>query len=304
MKHLIAASVLALIAGSAMAQDTKTFYLVSHGSESDPFWITWNAGAQSMCSQLQVTCNISFSNGDSAIQKEAINAAIAAAPDGIAMTSAQPGLWTEEVKTTQANSIPVVFFNSDDPSTGRDAYVGADLEFAGVTWAKYLVENDLVKAGDTVFLPVEVPGASYQQLETQGIASVFDPLGIKYDVVEAGTDPAGVIQKMTEYMIANDPKVMIGLGDLVMSSAEQVLKAVNKNPGDVAVVGWGNSKETAAAVEGGYVAAALWQYPVDQGSLPVVLLNSAANGNPIGYDIFTLQLYTKDTVGPILSQYK
>lgn len=304
MKHLIVASALALVAGSALAQDTKTFYLVAHGGESDPFWIDWNAGAQSMCTQLQVTCNISFSNGDSAIQKEAINAAIAAAPDGIGMSSAQPGLWTEEVMTAKANNIPVVFFNSDDPSTGRDAYVGADLEFAGVTWANYLVANNLVKAGDTVFLPVEVPGASYQVLETQGIASVFDPLGIKYDVVEAGTDPAGVIQKMTEYMIANEPAAMIGLGDLVMANAEQVLRAVEKNPGDVAVVGWGNSKETATAVEGGYVAAALWQYPADQGALPVVLLNSAANGNPIGYDIFTLQLYTKDSVGLILSKYK
>lgn len=304
MKYLIAASALALIAGSVSAQESKTFYLVSHGSESDPFWISWNAGAQATCAQLQVTCNISFSNGDSAVQKEAINAAIAAAPDGIAMTSAQAGLWTEEVRIAQENGLPVVFFNSDDPATGRDAYVGADLELAGATWAQYLVDNELVTAGDTVFLPVEVPGASYQQLETQGIASVFDPLGIKYDVVEAGTDPAGVIQKMTEYMIANDPKVMIGLGDLVMANAERVLTEVNKAPGEVAVVGWGNSKETASAVENGYVVAALWQYPVDQGALPVVLLNSAANGNPIGYDIFTLQLYTKDTVGPILDQYK
>lgn len=167
-----------------------------------------------------------------------------------------------------------------------------------------LVEHGLVKAGDKVFLPVEVPGASYQQLETRGIASVFDPLGIKYDVVEAGTDPAGVIQKMSEYMIANDPKAIIGLGDLVMSSAEQVLKGVGKAAGDVAVVGWGNSKETASAVQDGFVAAALWQYPVDQGALPVVLLNSAAKGNPIGYDVFTLQLYTKDTVSGILAQYK
>ena len=62
-----------------------------------------------------------------------------------------------------------------------------------------------------MFLPVEVPGASYQQLETEGIASVFDPLGVKYDVVDAGTDPAGIIAKMTDYVVANHPPAVIAL---------------------------------------------------------------------------------------------
>ncbi|MFQ6181052.1 substrate-binding domain-containing protein [Sinorhizobium meliloti] len=304
MKRILAAVALTFMVSSASAQEERTFYLISHGAESDPFWISWNAGAQSTCKQLRVTCNISFSNGDFAIQKEAFNAAIASAPDGIAVTSAQPGLWTQEVPLAQKNGIPVVFFNSDDPSTGRNAYVGADLKLAGSIWAQYLVDKGLVKAGDKVFLPVEVPGASYQQLETSGIAAVFDPLGIKYDVVDTGADPAGVIQRMSEYMIANDVDAMIGLGDLVMSNAQRVMENVNMAPGDIPVVGWGNSRETAMAVKAGYVAAALWQYPVDQGSLPVFLLNSAASGNPIGYDISTLQLYDIDTVGPILEQYK
>jgi simple sugar transport system substrate-binding protein len=286
-----------------MAAD-RTFYLISHGAESDPFWITWNAGAQSMCDQLGVTCNISFSNGDFAIQKEAFNAAIAAGPDGIAATSAQPGLWAEEVPLAHSEGIPVVFFNSDDTSTGRDAYVGADLEYAGELWAQYLVDNELVKAGDSVVLPVEVPGASYQQLETQGIASVFDPLGINYDVLDAGSDPAGIIQRMSEYLIGHDVDAMIGLGDLVMSSTQTVLDNVGMAPGDIPVVGWGNSEATASAVKDGYVLAALWQYPVDQGMMPIVLLNSTAEGNPIGYDIFTLQLFDASTVAPILAQYE
>ncbi|TIM75490.1 MAG: ABC transporter substrate-binding protein, partial [Mesorhizobium sp.] len=198
------------LAAPALAQDAqKTFYLLSHGGPSDAFWIDWNAGATKACDQLKVTCKISFSGGDMAAQKEAFNSALAAKPDGIATTSAQPGLWTEEVKAAKAAGIPIVFFNTDDPATGRQAYVGADLRQAGVIWAKYLVDHKMVKQGDNVFLPVEVPGASYQQLETEGIASVFDPLGIKYDVVDCGTDPAGIIAKMTDYMVANNPPAII-----------------------------------------------------------------------------------------------
>jgi simple sugar transport system substrate-binding protein len=299
----VAFVVASIFAGPASAQE-KTFYLLSHGGPSDAFWIDWNAGATRACEQLKVTCNISFSGGDMAAQKEAFNSAIAAKPDGIGTTSAQPGLWNEEVKAAKAAGIPIVFFNTDDTATGRQAYVGADLKQAGVIWAKFLVDNKMVKQGDKVFLPVEVPGASYQQLETEGIASVFDPLGIKYDVVDAGTDPAGIIAKMSDYMLANNPPAIIALGDSVAAAVRKVFDNGGIKPGSIPVVGWGNSKDTAEAVRDGYVNAAAWQFPSAQGFMPVALLNLAASGEPIGYDIQTFSLYDKSSVEPILKLYE
>ena len=161
----------------------------------------------------------------------------------------------------------------------------------------------MVKKGDKVFLPVEVPGASYQQLETEGIASVFDPLGIKYDVVDAGTDPAGIIAKMTDYIVANHPPAVIALGDSVAASIKRVFDGAGVKPGSMPVVGWGNSKDTAEAVKAGYVNAAAWQFPSAQGFMPVALLTLAASGEPIGYDIHTFSLYDADSVEPILKLY-
>lgn len=303
MKLRFLALAAALLASPVAAQDKPVLFLLSHGGPSDAFWIDWNRGATSACEQLQMTCNVSFSGGDMAAQKEAFNSAIAAKPAGIASTSAQPGLWTEEVAAARAAGIPVVFFNTDDTSTARQAYVGADLRSAGVQWAQYLVDKGLVKAGDTVFMPVEVPGASYQVLETEGIASVFDPLGIKYDVVDAGTDPAGIIAKMTDYVVANKPKAMIGLGDSVMSATRQVFDGAGLAAGDMPVVGWGNSKATAEGVRDGFINAAAWQFPSAQGFMPVALLKLAASGEPIGYNVETFSLYDKTSVDPILQLY-
>jgi simple sugar transport system substrate-binding protein len=297
------ALVAATLSAPVEAADKKVFYLLSHGGATDAFWIDWNAGATHACEQLNVTCKISFSGGDMAAQKEAFNAALAAHPDGIGTTSAQPGLWMKEVADAKAAGIPIVFFNTDDPATGRQAYVGADLNQVGVIWAKYLVDHKYVKSGDKVFMPVEVPGASYQQLETAGIASVFDPLKITYDVVDAGTDPAGIIAKMTDYMVANKPAAVIALGDSVAASVQKVFTAAGIAPGSIAVVGWGNSKDTAEAVKAGYVNAAAWQFPSAQGFMPVALLNLAASGEPIGYDVHTLSLYDKTSVDPILKLY-
>ena len=299
----LAIAVSAALASSAFSADKKVFYLLSHGGPSDAFWIDWNAGAIKACDQLGVTCKISFSGGDMAAQKEAFNSALAAHPDGIATTSAQPGLWKDEVADAKKAGIPVVFFNTDDPATGRLAYVGADLREAGAIWAKYLLDHKMVKPGDKVFLPVEVPGASYQQLETQGIASVFDPAGVKYDVVDCGTDPAGIISKMTDYIIAHRPPAIIALGDSVAASVKRVFNGAGIAAGEIPVVGWGNSEDTAEEVRDGYVNAAAWQYPSAQGFMPVALLWSAASGEPIGYDIHTFSLYDKTSVGPILKLY-
>lgn len=287
----------------AGAAEKKVFYLLSHGGASDPFWVDWNAAATNACQQLNVDCKISFGAGDMAAQKEAFNSALAAKPSGIGTTSAQPGLWTNEVAASKKAGIPIIFFNTDDPGAGRQAYVGADLKEAGAIWARYLVARKLVKAGDKVFLPVEVPGASYQQLETAGIASVFDPLGVKYDVVDCGTDPAGVIAKMTDYVVANKPPAIIALGDMVAGSIKRAFDAAGVTAGSIPVVGWGSSKETAEEVRDGYVNAAAWQYPSSQGFLPVVLLNLAASGQPIGYDTYTFSLYDKTSVAPILKVY-
>jgi simple sugar transport system substrate-binding protein len=185
--------------------------------------------------------------------------------------------------------IPVVFFNADDPTTKRDAYVGADNVEVGKSWANYLVENDLVEEGDFVWMPVEVPGATYQREETKGIASVFDPLGIEYDVFDAKYDPVQSLQNMKNYLSSHKKKVdaIIGLGDMVMGNMKEAFDAAGLEPGDIPVVGWGNSAETAKEVMDGYVQAATWQYPQSQGYMPIALLN-------IGYDIVTVALYEKE----------
>ncbi len=69
-------------------------------------------------------------------------------------------------------------------------------------------------------MPVEVPGATLRVQEEEGIASVFEPLGITWEVTETTLDQAEVITRMSDYVTANRDKIdaMIGLGDLVTGS--------------------------------------------------------------------------------------
>jgi simple sugar transport system substrate-binding protein len=272
-----------------------TFYWISHGSEGDPIWIYAIRGAEQAGKDLGIKVNASFHHQDLSSHKEAFMAAIAAGADGIATSSPEQGVLNDEVKLAQSKGIPVVFFNTDDKGTGRDAYVGAELYTVGYQWASYLVDNGYVKRGDTVWMPVEVPGASYGVLETQGIASVFDPLGINYEIFDAQYDPVLSISNMVDYLTGNKDKVdaMIGLGDMVTGNVKEVFDTVGIKPGEIPVVGWGNSPQTANSVKEGYVYAATWQYPMSQGYQPIILLYMANTGVPIGYDIPTMALYDK-----------
>ncbi len=192
-----------------------------------------------------------------------MRAAIAAKADGIVTTSPDPGSMNEVVNEAHAAGIPIININTPDPTADFDAYVGMDLVITGKQWAQYLVDKGLVKSGDFVWMPVEVPGATYGVQEEEGIKSVFEPLGITWEVTDNTLDQAEVITRMSDYLTANRAKVkaIIGLGDLVTGSIKRVFDQVGVKPGEIPVVGWGNSLDTTQEVLEGYVNAAMWQDP-------------------------------------------
>ena len=300
LRRTFLATAMALVMGSGAAfaeGEAKTYFWISHGGPADPVWTYFLQGAEKWASDTGQTVNTSFHSGDVPSQQEAVRAAIAAGADGICTTSPDPGSMTDVVNEANAAGIPVVNFNTPDAAVAFDAYVGGDLLEVGRQWAQYLVDKGLVKKGDFVWMPVEIPGASYGVEETKGIASVFDPLGITYEVTEATLDQAEVITRMTDYVTANRDKIkaMIGLGDMVTGSVQRVWDQAGVAPGAIPVVGWGNSLDTTKAVMAGYVNAGMWQDPQATSYVCLSLIAMEASGVPVGFDVTVGTLYEKDT---------
>lgn len=293
---------------AALAQDEKkTFYWVSHGAPTDPVWTYFLQGAEQWAADTGNTVNTSFHSGDVPSHQEAVRAAIAAGADGIVTSSPDPGSLVEVAAEANAAGIPIVNINTPDPTASFDAYVGGNLVEYGAAWAQYLVDNGLVEAGDFVWMPVEVPGATYGVQEEEGIATVFEPLGITWEVTDATLDQAEIITRMSDYLLANRDKIdaMIGLGDLVTGSVARVWDQVGVAPGEIPVVGWGNSLDTTQEVLNGYVNAAQWQDPLATSYIALSIANMGASGIPPGFDVTVGALYEADTAGvydAILSQ--
>lgn len=297
LKTLLGATAaLALTAGFAAAEG-KTFYWVSHGGPADPVWTYFLQGAEAFAKTTGNTVNTSFHSGDVPSQQEAVRAAIAAGADGICSTSPDPGSMVDVVAEARAAGILIINFNTSDSAPNWNAYVGGDLHAVGKAWAQYLVDHELVKAGDFVWMPVEVPGASYGVEEEAGIKEVFEPLGITWEVTDATLDQAEVITRMTDYVTANRDKIkaMIGLGDMVTGSVKRVWDQAGVQPGEIPVVGWGNSLDTTQEVLDGYVNAGMWQDPQATSYLCLSSLLMEGDGIPLGFNIITGALYEKDT---------
>ena len=296
-KRKIALFASALLALNAPLAEAKTFYWISHGSPADPVWTYFLAGAQQWSQDTGHEVNTSFHNGDVASHQEAVRAAIAAGADGIVSSSPDPGSLVQVAKEANEANIPIINMNTPDPTASFDAYVGGDLVATGRQWAQYLVDKGHVKSGDFVWMPVEVPGATYGVQEEQGVASVFEPLGITWEVTDATLDQAEAISRMVDYMTANGDKIdaIIGLGDLVTGSIKRVFDQAGFAPGDIPVVGWGNSLDTTQEVLSGYVNAAMWQDPLAISYMALSLASMAASGIPPGFDVITGALYEADT---------
>lgn len=299
LTRLVTAAVLAaaLPVSAVWAENGKTFYWISHGSPADPVWTYFLAGAEQWAKDTGNTVNTSFHSGDVPSHQEAVRAAIAAGAAGIVTSSPDPGSLVEVAKEANGASIPIINMNTPDPTASFDAYVGGDLEVYGKAWAQYLVDNKLVEAGDFVWMPVEVPGATYGVQEEAGIKTVFEPLGITWEVTDATLDQGEIITRMSDYLTANRDKVdaIIGLGDLVTGSIKRVFDQVGVKPGEIPVVGWGNSLDTTQEVLNGYVNAAQWQDPQATSYVALSLAAMAASGIPPGFDVITGALYEKDT---------
>ena len=302
-RNLLAAAAIAPLAaftGSQAAKAAgKTFFWVSHGGPADPVWTYFLSGANLWASDTGNTVNTSFHSGDVPSQQEALRAAIAAKPAGIVTTSPDPGSLVQIVEEAKAAGLPIINFNTPDASAKFPAYVGANLESVGRGWASFLVDNKLVKDGEFIWMPVEVPGASYGVQEEAGAAAILKPRNITWEVTDCTLDQAEVINRMADYLTANRTKIkgIIGLGDLVTGSIKRVFDQVGVKPGEIPVVGWGNSTDTTQEVLNGYVNAAQWQDPHATSYMALSLASMASGGIPPGFDITTGALYQKETAG-------
>lgn len=258
------------------------FRLVTHGGD-DPFWAVVKKGMMDAVAEVGCKADIDLCGGDLALQQKRFTEAVAGKPDGIALVVNDDTAWDKPVADALAGGINVIGMNNDDTKgavgNARLCYIGQNERRAGQIIARRVFEAGKAKGWDLtkahVLMPVEVPGASYGVVRSQGIGDVMPEYNItSKEVLDAGGLEMTTVQsRITTYVIAHaETKFVIGLGGICTDRITPSLKDAGKTAGEIIGGGFDTTPATLTGLKEGYMEASIDQQQYLQGYYAIYVL--------------------------------
>jgi simple sugar transport system substrate-binding protein len=233
----------------------------------DAFWCTVEAGIYQAADDMNV--NVTVLGPDAFdLEKVAqlIDQAVAAQPDGIALTVSDPDLFREPIQRALDAGIPVVAYNagSGPIEDGIDymTYLGQD-EYAG----GYLGGLKLAAEGGTkgVCINHQV-GHTGLDARCNGFATAMEENGIPTEVLATTNDPAESQTIIDDYFTANpDADIFMTMGPNSANPFYAFMEAAGLAAGDVQHGTFDLSDEIIAKIKDGTTMFGIDQQPFLQG---------------------------------------
>jgi len=181
-----AKSALAAGSGGLPSHPEWKFVFVNHVT-TNPFFVPTQYGIADACSLLG--CTSQWTGSQTSVASEMVNAmntAIAAKADGIAVALVDLHAFNDPVKRALQAGIPVFSYNADAKDNGRLAYIGQDLYASGQALGRRIV--DLVGEGKVVGF-IATPGQLNIQPRLDGAKDAIKASGKNIVIEEVATGP-------------------------------------------------------------------------------------------------------------------
>jgi simple sugar transport system substrate-binding protein len=283
------------------------FVFVNHVT-TNPFFVPTQYGIQDACALLGCKYQWTGSeNSDAGQMVNAMNAAIAAKADGIAVAIVDPTAFNDPVQRALSAGIPVVSYNADAPASSgnkRLAYIGQDLFQSGVKLGQRLVE--LVPSGDVVGF-IATPGQLNIQPRIDGAKQAIQQSGKPINFTEIATGAAvnDELSKIEAYYLGHQNlKGMFAVDAGSTQGVSQIMEKYNLASKGVHAGGFDLLPITLQEIQKGNLDFTIDQQPYLQGFLPVValFLYKLSGGLMAPPETDTGLLFvTKDNVKPYLT---
>lgn len=278
LSNLLCAATAAFLitAGSpAFADAAKPNILVIFQTEEGfPFFNPIKNGAEDAAAALGGTVNFQYGNGNPERIKSLFQSALAAKPDGVALTIIDSDAFDKDICALREAGIPVVAYNVDDAKGAagncRMAFIGQDFVASGYLIGKRMIEKHGIGKGDVVFTPVDSPDAVYAQLRQKGVDMAMQEVGAKTDILGTGFNESDILNAQTQYLIGHpEVKAIIGIG---LPQVEMAVRAAETVGRDIPVGGFDLSQTIIDGIKNGKVTATVDQQPYTQGFYSVAQL--------------------------------
>jgi len=201
------------------------------------------------------------------------------------------------IQRALAQGIPVVTYNTDNPTSHRLAFAGQDLVESGRIAGKLLAET-LSGKGNVIITTLDAAAQWSLDREKGAREALGKYPGIKIlTTVNTGTEPQQIYSSIENAMQAN--KDVDGILSLECCSTPAAGDYVDRNKltGKVKIVGFDMLPETIKLVQGNVVSATIDQAPEKQSYEAVRLLLDVLKGKQVK-DVDTgAAVYTQKNIG-------
>jgi len=285
------------------------FVFVCHVT-TNSFFTPTQYGAQDACALLN--CEFQWTGSKDSIVAEMVNAmntAISAKADGIAVAVVDENAFNEPVNQALEAGIPVVSYNADgakdNPGTNRLSYIGQGLYDSGFQLGQRAIASGL-DSGEAVGF-IATPGALNIQPRIDGASDAIKQSGksIKFTAIGTNADVTKGLSIIDAYAQGHpDLAGMLAVDAGSTSSVGQVVQKYSMKDKNLKVAGgFDLVPETLNAIKAESLDYTIDQQPYLQGFLPVLYLYMYKLSGGLVFPSETntgLLFVTKDNVDPYL----
>jgi simple sugar transport system substrate-binding protein len=275
---------------------------------TNPFFVPTQYGIQDACALLDCTYQWTGSaTADVAQMVNAMNAAIAAKADAIAVPIVDPRAFNDPAERALQAGIPVFSYNADAPADSgnkRLAYIGQDLYQSGYHMGERIAS--LIDSG-TVAIFIATPGQLNIQPRMDGAIAAIKKSGKKIDVQSIASGPT-VNEELSRirsfYLGHQDLKGMFAVDAGSTQGVAQVMQQFDLPSKGVHAGGYDLLPKTLELIHGGFLDFTIDQQAYLQGFYTVMeMFMFLASGGLTGpADINTgLKFVTKANVEPYIT---
>lgn len=283
------------------------FVFVNHVT-TNPFFVPTQYGIQDACALIN--CTYQWTGSDNSIVADMVNAmntAIAAKADGIAVAIIDPTAFNAPVQSALSAGIPVVSYNADAPASSnnaRMAYIGQDLYQSGFQLGQRIVS--LVPSGDIAGF-IATPGSLNIQPRIDGAKAAIQQSGKPINFVEiaTGAQTTNELSAIEAYYLGHQSlKGMVAVDGGSTQGLGTIMDKYGLQAKGIHAGGFDLQPKTLQEVQAGNLDFTIDQQPYLQGFIPVLqlFLYKLSGGlmQPSNTDTGLL-FVTKTNVGPYLN---
>jgi simple sugar transport system substrate-binding protein len=292
-------------AGNFATTPKYKFVFINHVT-TNPFFQATQYGIQDACALVNCTYQWTGSETSNVAQMvTAMNTAISAKADGIAVALIDKSAFNTPTKTAIAGGIPVVSYNADVPTNDRLTYIGQDLFVAGQGMGQRIAET--LPAGSKVAIFIATPGSLNIQPRADGAIAALKAANKGFQVKQIATgatlDPEQSV--IDAFTVGNkDYKGLYAVDAGSTQGIANVMKKYNLKSSGVHGGGFDLLVPTENAIKNGILDFTIDQSAYLQGFLPVIYLYMYKLSGTLVSPPFTdtgLKFIDKSLVGPYLT---